>query len=114
MFQDPQLGPGALIRSTTVLCVRREGKVVIGADGQVSMGNTIVKGSANKVRTLAKGRLLAGFAGSEAGLDPANAGLVRRPASAETCRLARSSRRPRQGTFDRIRGVAGQRDLRAM
>ena len=63
---DPGLGPGAPIRSTTVLCVRRKGKVVIGADGQVSMGNTIVKGSAMKVRTLARGRILAGFAGSAA------------------------------------------------
>jgi len=49
-----------------VVCVRREGKVALGADGQVSMGNTIMKGSAQKVRTLAKGRILAGFAGSAA------------------------------------------------
>lgn len=51
---------------TTVVCVRREGKVALGADGQVSMGNTIVKASAAKVRTLAGGRLIAGFAGSAA------------------------------------------------
>lgn len=49
-----------------MLCVRRDGLVALGADGQVSMGNTIVKGSASKVRTLAKGRILAGFAGSAA------------------------------------------------
>lgn len=55
-----------LIRSTTVLCVRRAGHVALAADGQVSMGNTIVKASAQKVRTLAKGRILAGFAGSAA------------------------------------------------
>jgi len=66
MSQQTQLEPGAPIRSTTVLCVRRNGKVVLGADGQVSMGNTIVKGSAAKVRTLARGRILAGFAGSAA------------------------------------------------
>ena len=54
------------IRSTTVLCVRRGGQVALGADGQVSMGNTIMKGTARKLRTLAKGRILGGFAGSAA------------------------------------------------
>lgn len=54
------------IRSTTVLCVRRNGRVALGADGQVSMGNTIVKARASKIRTLASGRILAGFAGSAA------------------------------------------------
>jgi ATP-dependent HslUV protease, peptidase subunit HslV len=54
------------IRSTTVLCVRRSGKVALGADGQVSMGNTIVKSKAAKVRTLAGGRIIGGFAGSAA------------------------------------------------
>ena len=54
------------IRSTTVVCVRRDGAVALGADGQVSMGPTIMKGRANKVRTLAKGAILAGFAGSAA------------------------------------------------
>lgn len=61
--RDPQV---PLIRSTTVLCVRRDGKVALGADGQVSMGNTIMKGSAKKIRTLARGRILGGFAGSAA------------------------------------------------
>jgi len=51
---------------TTVVCVRRDGRVALGADGQVSMGNTIVKAKAAKVRTLAGGRILAGFAGSAA------------------------------------------------
>jgi ATP-dependent HslUV protease subunit HslV len=65
--RDPdELAPGLPIRSTTVLCVRRNGKVALGADGQVSMGNTIMKGTASKVRTLARGRILAGFAGSAA------------------------------------------------
>lgn len=54
------------IRSTTVVCVRRGNQVALGADGQVSMGNTIMKGGAMKVRRLAKGRILAGFAGSAA------------------------------------------------
>ena len=53
-------------RSTTVLVVRRNGKVVIASDGQVTMGNTIVKGTARKVRRLGDGRVLAGFAGSAA------------------------------------------------
>ncbi len=51
---------------TTILCVRRAGKVVIAGDGQVSMGQTKVKGNARKVRTLADGRVLAGFAGATA------------------------------------------------
>jgi ATP-dependent HslUV protease, peptidase subunit HslV len=51
---------------TTVLCVRRGGAVALAADGQVTLGNTVVKGSARKVRTLADGKVLAGFAGSTA------------------------------------------------
>ncbi len=66
MSQPDDLEPRAALRATTVLCVRRNGKVALGADGQVSMGNTIVKASASKVRTLAKGKILAGFAGSAA------------------------------------------------
>ena len=54
------------IRSTTVLAVRRNGHVVIGGDGQVTMGNTVVKGTARKIRRLADGKILAGFAGSAA------------------------------------------------
>jgi ATP-dependent HslUV protease subunit HslV len=54
------------VRSTTVLAVRRDGKVAMGADGQVTMGDTVVKGSAVKVRTLKGGRILAGFAGGVA------------------------------------------------
>jgi ATP-dependent HslUV protease subunit HslV len=54
------------IRSTTVLAVRRDGHVVIGGDGQVTMGNTIVKASARKIRRLGDGRVIAGFAGSAA------------------------------------------------
>jgi ATP-dependent HslUV protease, peptidase subunit HslV len=54
------------IRSTTILGVRRDGKVALGGDGQVSVGETIMKSNALKVRTLAGGKLLAGFAGAAA------------------------------------------------
>jgi ATP-dependent HslUV protease, peptidase subunit HslV len=54
------------VRSTTVVAVRRDGAVAMGADGQVTMGDTIVKGTATKVRTLKGGRILAGFAGGVA------------------------------------------------
>lgn len=53
-------------RGTTILSVRRNGKVVIGGDGQVSMGNTVMKGNARKVRRLYKNQVLAGFAGGTA------------------------------------------------
>ena len=51
---------------TTILAVRKDGKTVIAGDGQVSMGQTVVKGNARKVRTLAGGKVLAGFAGATA------------------------------------------------
>jgi ATP-dependent HslUV protease subunit HslV len=51
---------------TTILSVRRDGRVVLGGDGQVSLGNTIMKGNARKVRRLYKERVLAGFAGATA------------------------------------------------
>jgi ATP-dependent HslUV protease subunit HslV len=50
-------------RGTTILSVRRNGKVVIGGDGQVSLGNTIMKGNARKVRRLYNNQVIAGFAG---------------------------------------------------
>ncbi|TQV72662.1 ATP-dependent protease subunit HslV [Exilibacterium tricleocarpae] len=53
-------------RGTTILSVRRNGRVVIGGDGQVSMGNTIMKGNARKVRRLYKDQVIAGFAGGTA------------------------------------------------
>lgn len=53
-------------RGTTIVSVRRKGVVAIAGDGQVSLGNTIMKGNARKVRTLADGRVLAGFAGGTA------------------------------------------------
>jgi ATP-dependent HslUV protease subunit HslV len=64
------LNPGVQIveqfRGTTILSVRRDGCVVIGGDGQVSLGNTVMKGNARKVRRLYQDRVLAGFAGGTA------------------------------------------------
>jgi ATP-dependent HslUV protease, peptidase subunit HslV len=54
------------LRGTTILSVRRGDTVVIGGDGQVSLGQTVMKGNARKVRRLYKGRVLAGFAGATA------------------------------------------------
>ena len=51
---------------TTILSVRRDNQVVIGGDGQVSLGNTIMKGNARKVRRLYKNQVIAGFAGGTA------------------------------------------------
>jgi ATP-dependent HslUV protease subunit HslV len=56
----------ALWHGTTILSVRKGGQVVIAGDGQVSMGNTIVKANAKKVRRLGKGDVIAGFAGATA------------------------------------------------
>lgn len=53
-------------RGTTIVCVRRGNKVVIGGDGQVSMGNTILKSNARKVRRLYNNKIIAGFAGGTA------------------------------------------------
>jgi len=55
-----------LIRSTTVLCVRRDGKVVMAGDGQVTLGDNVIKHSARKIRRLYQDKILAGFAGSTA------------------------------------------------
>ncbi|HEY5490335.1 MAG TPA: ATP-dependent protease subunit HslV [Gemmatimonadaceae bacterium] len=55
-----------IIRSTTILAVRRDGRVAIGGDGQVSVGDTIMKSQAVKVRALRSGKVLAGFAGAAA------------------------------------------------
>src|SRR5277367_467604 len=60
------LGDGRRIRSTTVICVRRGDSVVMAADGQVSLGATVMKGSAKKIRRLYQDKVLAGFAGSTA------------------------------------------------
>jgi ATP-dependent HslUV protease subunit HslV len=54
------------IRSTTVMCVRRDGKVVMAGDGQVTMGGEVLKATARKIRRLYNDKILAGFAGSTA------------------------------------------------
>lgn len=53
-------------RGTTILSVRRNGKVVVGGDGQVTLGNTMLKGNARKVRRLYNDKVIAGFAGGTA------------------------------------------------
>lgn len=58
--------PQPRIRATTILTVRRDGVVAMGGDGQVSLGDTVIKSDARKVRPLADGRVLTGFAGSAA------------------------------------------------
>jgi ATP-dependent HslUV protease subunit HslV len=55
-----------LIRSTTVLCVRRNGSVVMAGDGQVTLGESVIKHNARKIRRLYQEKILAGFAGSTA------------------------------------------------
>ncbi|RMG20930.1 MAG: ATP-dependent protease subunit HslV [Deltaproteobacteria bacterium] len=54
------------MRGTTILCVRKDGKTVVAGDGQVTLGNTILKAGARKVRRLGDGKVVAGFAGSTA------------------------------------------------
>src|SRR5450755_1027950 len=69
VLQSPkaQTGPHTpRIRSTTVLCVRRNGSVVMAADGQVTLGDSVIKHSARKIRRLYQEKILAGFAGSTA------------------------------------------------
>ena len=92
-------------RGTTILSVRRGNTVVIGGDGQVSMGNTVMKGNARKVRRLYKDQVLAGFAGGtadaftlfelfEAQLDKHQGHLVR--AAVELAKAWRTERALRQ------------------
>ena len=60
------MSPLPKIRATTILAVRRNGSVALGGDGQVTVGETVMKAKANKVRAIGDGKLLAGFAGSAA------------------------------------------------
>lgn len=55
-----------MFHATTILCVRRDGKVAIGGDGQVTMGNTVLKHNAKKIRLMYGGRVIGGFAGATA------------------------------------------------
>lgn len=92
-------------RGTTIVSVRRNGQVVIGGDGQVSMGNTVMKGNARKVRRLYNDQVIAGFAGGtadaftlfelfEAQLEKYQGQLVR--AAVELAKAWRSERALRQ------------------
>ena len=65
-FTTREPPPVESFHGTTILCARRNGEVVLGGDGQVSMGNTVMKGNARKVRRLYKEQVLAGFAGGTA------------------------------------------------
>ncbi len=58
--------PLPTVRATTILAVRRDGKVALGGDGQVTVGETVMKAKAQKVRAMQGGKLLTGFAGSVA------------------------------------------------
>ncbi len=64
MSNDSTSRPG--LRGTTILCLKKGNGVVIAADGQVSLGNNIMKGTARKLRTLSNNKIIAGFAGSTA------------------------------------------------
>ncbi|MGJ3231726.1 MAG: ATP-dependent protease subunit HslV [Oceanicaulis sp.] len=63
-MSEDQTFPGW--RGTTILCVRKNGKVALAGDGQVSIGNTVMKATARKVRPLSGGKVIAGFAGATA------------------------------------------------
>lgn len=63
-MESSQNGP--VMHGTTIVTVRKGGKVVIAGDGQVSLGQTVMKGNAKKVRRLGKGEVIAGFAGATA------------------------------------------------
>ena len=66
MFPSASIRSDAPVHATTVIAVARDGRVAIAGDGQVTMGDAVVKGAARKVRQLADGRILAGFAGAVA------------------------------------------------
>ena len=57
---------GAMFKGTTILCVRRDGRVAIGGDGQITMGNTVLKQNARKTRKMYGEKVLTGFAGATA------------------------------------------------
>ena len=63
---DGDIPAPRLIRSTTVLCVRRDAQVVMAGDGQVTLGESVIKHGAKKIRRLYQDKILAGFAGSTA------------------------------------------------
>ena len=66
LHKDSRAAQRSRIHSTTVICVRRDGQVVMAADGQVTLGNNVLKHTAKKIRRLYQDKILAGFAGSTA------------------------------------------------
>jgi len=66
MSRSAENASSAIWHGTTILSVRKDGKVVIAGDGQVSLGQTIIKANARKVRPLGEGNVIAGFAGATA------------------------------------------------
>ncbi|MBI3541644.1 MAG: ATP-dependent protease subunit HslV [Deltaproteobacteria bacterium] len=115
------------IRSTTILAVKRDNQVAFAGDGQVSLGNTIIKSKASKIRTMREGKILAGFAGStadaftlfekfEAKLDEFNGNITR--ASVELAKDWRMDKMLRRleallvvGDKDRIFTLSGNGDV---
>src|SRR3954462_5707702 len=65
-YNPTEREPRSPFHATTILMVRKGGRVVIGGDGQVSLGQTVIKGNARKVRRLGKGDVISGFAGATA------------------------------------------------
>ncbi|MBW2463226.1 MAG: ATP-dependent protease subunit HslV [Deltaproteobacteria bacterium] len=65
-MQPSQPSDNPVFRSTTIIAVRRDGQAAMAGDGQVSLGQTIMKGQARKVRRIADGKVVAGFAGATA------------------------------------------------
>ncbi len=63
-YAKPDVNNKDSIRGTTIICVRHKGIVAIAGDGQVTMGDTVLKQKASKIRTLYKGKVLAGFSGA--------------------------------------------------
>jgi ATP-dependent HslUV protease subunit HslV len=119
--------PKLKIRSTTIVAVLREGAVAFAGDGQVSLGNTIMKSKTVKIRTMKENKVLAGFAGStadaltlfekfEARLDQYNANLVR--AAVELAKEWRTDRMLRRlealllvGDRERLLTISGNGDV---
>ena len=63
---DPRSATHTVWHGTTILTVRKGGKVVVAGDGQVSLGSTVLKGNAKKVRQIGRGDVIGGFAGATA------------------------------------------------
>ena len=94
--------------ATTILTVRHRGMVAIGGDGQVTLGNAIMKADAMKIRRLMDGKVITGFAGAS-GRRLRPAGAVRGQAEGLSRQRAAGGHRVGQGMADRSRACAGSR-----